>query len=370
MSVLDHWHPVALSRDLADKPLGVRLHGRQLVLFRPQSGGVAALTDVCPHRRMRLSVGKVKGDCLECCYHGWTFAANGAGESPGTPKLRTRAESYEARETHGVVWVRNRGSGAVFPEFAGEGQGYRLMVLLEHDVSAPLELVLDNFNELEHTPTTHGMFGYPLDRMHEVEAEFAPGDDEVWITYRGPSKTYPWLFRTFMRLGRHPIFHVRGVTRYSPVHTFGDYHWTDARSGKKSWVGVRNAHFLTPLDEGTTRIFTFSFMRLSNPRLYPLLNMVRPFMVRSINQEVNEDKRVLDGLADKTPTLEGLKLSRFDRVLGLNRERIERVYRSRELVIRRAATSAGEAASGFHPQVECGGCAPSGAPSAEPLESR
>jgi hypothetical protein len=189
--------------------------------------------------------------------------------------------------------------------------------------------VLDNFNELEHTPTTHGMFGYPLERMHEVEAEFAPSDDEVWITYRGPSKVYPFLFRTYMRLSRQTIFHCRGVTRYSPVHTFGDYHWTDERSGKRSWVGVRNAHFFTPLDEGNTRIFTFSFMKLSDPRFHWFLNFVRPFMRHSINKEVNEDKRVLDGLADKTPALDGLKLSRFDRVLGLNRDRIERIYRGK-----------------------------------------
>jgi nitrite reductase/ring-hydroxylating ferredoxin subunit len=316
------------------------------VLFRPASGGVAALTDVCPHRRMRLSVGKVRGECIECCYHGWTFAADGAGESPGTPKLRTRATAYEAREEFGVIWVRNQGAKTVFPEeFFGRDQGYRLMVLLAHDVSSPLELVLDNFNELEHTPTTHGMFGYPLDRMHEVEARFMPSDDEVRIEYDGPSKTYPWLFRTYMRLPRTPMFHVRGVTRYSPIHTFGDYHWTDPKTGRRSWVGVRNAHFMTPLDAGNTRIFTFSFMKLAHPRLNPILNVVRPFMRHSIDKEVNEDKRVLDGLADKTPTLEGLKLSRFDRVLGLNRERIERIYRG------------GAAASEPQCQMDSCGCA-------------
>jgi vanillate O-demethylase monooxygenase subunit len=281
------------------------------------------------------------------------------GESPGAPKLRTRAEAFEARESHGAIWVRNRGAGSVFPDFAGEEQGYTPMVLLAHDVSAPLELVLDNFNELEHTPTTHGMFGYPLDRMHEVEVEFAPAPEEVWITYRGPSKIYPWLFRTYMRLGKRPIFHVRGVTRFSPVHTFGDYHWTDESTGRKSWVGVRNAHFFTPLDECATRIFTFSFMKLSRRALDPILRVVRPFMRRSINKEVLEDKRVLDGLADKTPTLEGLKLSRFDRVLGLNRERIERVYRNSGAALRRSST----AAEGARPlTVDLHECAPGAAP--------
>ncbi len=43
--------------------------------------------------------------------------------------------------------------------------------------------------------------------------------------------------------------------------------------------------------------------------------------------EVWLDTQILAGLADKSPNIDGMKLSRFDRVLGLNRERIERIYR-------------------------------------------
>jgi len=42
--------------------------------------------------------------------------------------------------------------------------------------------------------------------------------------------------------------------------------------------------------------------------------------------------RILEGLADQRANLEGMKLSRFDKALGLNRERIERVYRGRSPV--------------------------------------
>jgi hypothetical protein len=52
------------------------------------------------------------------------------------------------------------------------------------------------------------------------------------------------------------------------------------------------------------------------------------WLLRSrIDHEIGLDVRVLEGLADKNPSIEGMKLSRFDRVLGLNRERIERIYR-------------------------------------------
>ena len=53
-------------------------------------------------------------------------------------------------------------------------------------------------------------------------------------------------------------------------------------------------------------------------------------MRRKLDYEIKLDVRILEGLADKSPGIEGMKLSRFDRVLGLNRERIERIYRAKK----------------------------------------
>jgi hypothetical protein len=50
-------------------------------------------------------------------------------------------------------------------------------------------------------------------------------------------------------------------------------------------------------------------------------------MRSQLDYEIKLDVKVLEGLADKDPSMDGMKLSRFDRVLGLNRERIERIYR-------------------------------------------
>jgi hypothetical protein len=48
---------------------------------------------------------------------------------------------------------------------------------------------------------------------------------------------------------------------------------------------------------------------------------------RQLDWEIQLDVRILEGLADKSTAIDGMKLSRFDRVLGFNRERIERIYR-------------------------------------------
>ena len=40
------------------------------------------------------------------------------------------------------------------------------------------------------------------------------------------------------------------------------------------------------------------------------------------------DMTLLANIADPSPSLDGMKLSRFDRILGLTRERIDRIYRN------------------------------------------
>ncbi len=72
-----HWHPVAASTDVVDRPLAVRLLGRDLVLWRDGAGALQAWIDRCPHRGSRLSLGQVRDGLLECAYHGWRFAPSG-----------------------------------------------------------------------------------------------------------------------------------------------------------------------------------------------------------------------------------------------------------------------------------------------------
>ena len=59
--------------------------------------------------------------------------------------------------------------------------------------------------------------------------------------------------------------------------------------------------------------------------------LFRWFFTRMLDHEIQLDRDILENLAEQDPSIEGLKLSRFDRVLGLNRERIERIYRGGNL---------------------------------------
>ncbi len=329
MAVLDHWHPVLLSRDLQKKPVRVRLAGQDIAVFRTASGRIGALEDVCPHRRMKLSLGTVAGERLRCQYHGWTFDCDGQGESPATPKLHACAQAFEATERYGAVWVKSAQSNPAFPAF--EIDGYYNLCNLAHRVRAPLELVVDNFCEIEHTPTTHDFFGYPLERMHEVQVDFLPTDTSVRVVNRGPHKRIFPLFRMLLGIGQDFQFMDDWTTYFSPVYSVYDHWWQDPVSGQESRVRWRLYIFFVPADERETAIFTFAYTKSRYPGPAGGVRLFKWLLVRKLDYEIRLDVRILEGLADQNTAIDGMKLSRFDKVLGLNRERIERVYRGRAL---------------------------------------
>jgi phenylpropionate dioxygenase-like ring-hydroxylating dioxygenase large terminal subunit len=325
MGMLALWHPVYPSRALRSTPIGVQLAGRLICLFRTSSGRAAAVDDVCPHRRLKLSVGSVVGDRVRCKYHGWSFDACGKGESPGTPKLHTCTESFDVREEHGYVWVKSRDSNPEFPVINPEGY-YHIGNFL-HTVAAPMELTVDNFTEIEHSGTVHATFGYDLDRMDEVRVRFETTEASVRVVNVGPTKRLfrPLAWLLGVRAG--DLFHDDWTTYFSPVYTVYDHWWTSPDGRREGMVRWRLYMFFWPTDGENTAVTSFVYAKSRYPGPAGGLRLVTPVFRREIDREIRRDIEMLTHLADRSVHVEGMKLSRFDKVLGLTRERIARVYR-------------------------------------------
>ncbi len=105
------WIPIALSRDVpAGVTRAVILAGQEIVIWRGESGAAQVWEDRCPHRGMRLSFGFVRGDALNCLYHGWQYGAGASCQKiPAHPDLTVpptiKARAYVSTETGGMVWV-------------------------------------------------------------------------------------------------------------------------------------------------------------------------------------------------------------------------------------------------------------------------
>src|SRR2546430_11372221 len=84
MSTGGNWHPVGLSYSIeAGSSAGTRLFGQELVVWRDTGGMAHVREERCPHRRMKLSFGFVRGDHIACLYHGRQY--HRAGSCPYIP---------------------------------------------------------------------------------------------------------------------------------------------------------------------------------------------------------------------------------------------------------------------------------------------
>jgi len=103
------WTIVGVARDLGSDPMPLQVAGERVVLFRDESGQASALVDRCPHRGVRLSMGRVVDGCIECPFHGWRFSGDGANcgvpWNPDARRDRLGATPLPVRERGGLLWL-------------------------------------------------------------------------------------------------------------------------------------------------------------------------------------------------------------------------------------------------------------------------
>lgn len=116
------WQPVALSSEVGDLPLKVRMFGEDLVLFRTRQGEVGLLELHCSHRGASLEFGVIEQSGLRCCYHSWLFGVDGKIlDTPGEPPSSTLKDrlyhgAYPAKEYKGLIFAY-MGPTEKMPEF-------------------------------------------------------------------------------------------------------------------------------------------------------------------------------------------------------------------------------------------------------------
>lgn len=106
-----YWQPVAMSNELTDLPLAVRILGEELVLFRDKSGRIGLLHLHCCHRGASLEYGIIMECGIKCCYHGWQYDIDGTiidtpSEPADSPIKRKFAQgAYPAEEHDGLIFA-------------------------------------------------------------------------------------------------------------------------------------------------------------------------------------------------------------------------------------------------------------------------
>ena len=115
------WFPVAMTQEVTDLPLRIKILGEDLVLFRDGSGRYGLLLLHCSHRNTSLEFGLIEERGLSCCYHGWHYDIDGTIlATPGDPqsgvKERVRHGAYPVIEYKGLIFAY-MGPSSEMPQF-------------------------------------------------------------------------------------------------------------------------------------------------------------------------------------------------------------------------------------------------------------
>jgi phenylpropionate dioxygenase-like ring-hydroxylating dioxygenase large terminal subunit len=150
--------------------------GVDIVIWRTSSGWHAAL-DQCPHRGAALSSGCVKGEALQCPYHGWEFDPRGACTLiPSVPNFKPPIghglSTFAVCEYAGLLWVQLAPNdealqpASLFREHTRHlsSAAAKLVICGPYDVATSAPRVIENFLDLSHFGTVHA--GWLGDAAH------------------------------------------------------------------------------------------------------------------------------------------------------------------------------------------------------------
>jgi hypothetical protein len=156
---------------------------------------------------------------------------------------------------------------------------------------------------------------------------FESTEETVRVINSGPTKRLNRALALILGIRKGDTFHDVWTTRFSPLYSVFDHWWTSPDGTREAMVRWRLYIFFVPVDEKSTKVFSVTFAKSRYPGPGGGLRLFRWLLRREIHREVSADVSMLDHMADYDTSIEGLKLSRFDKVLGLTRERIARIYR-------------------------------------------
>ncbi len=256
---INFWYPAGLADQLTDQPQKIRMLGQDFVLFRDAAGRAHCLANTCSHRGGALAGGKLKGDNIECPYHGWQFSGDGRcrripslGPSGKVP-ARTRVDAYPVAEKYGLILVflghlpeAERPPLMEIPEF--NSPGWRA-TWMEYVVPFNYERSIENgldpaHNEFVHP--THGYSGenedYRVNPLRWVgDGQWGPG---FFTTYKSP----PSRDKDFAKMKQASDSREAGSGVIGPNHM-----WTYIRFAPGK--AMHQYMYECPIDEFNTRVF-------------------------------------------------------------------------------------------------------------------
>ncbi|NYT84728.1 aromatic ring-hydroxylating dioxygenase subunit alpha [Pollutimonas harenae] len=303
MFLKNAWYVAATDHELGRHLHAIKVLGEDIVLYRAQDGGVVALEDACPHRKLPLSMGRLKGDEVECGYHGLVFDCSGActhAPGMGRPPKAAVVRSYPVAERYGLVWIwmgdpaRANPADIIDVEHWGDpawgvNQGDAMLVHCNY------LYLTDNLLDPSHVSWVHQTsFGNASIIGESLKTQVNDNGVLVsrWMRNVEVAPFYAKFVKFDGRCDRKQHYEVR-----VPAHAVIKAIFTPAGTASDSEpfhpdVFLMDSYnFLTPVDENTTRYFWFQLRNFS-----PDDDTVSSQFAEDVRGAFEEDRVVLEAV--------------------------------------------------------------------------
>lgn len=289
------WYVIGLSEELKSGSFISKVVMEEPILVvRPKAGKPYAIKDICPHRGIPFSYGRLVGNEVECPYHGWTF--NHQGQCTRIPSLcegqeldvtKIKVKSYPVQEQQGLIWIFwgdkdfPLEQAPKVPSMKSFGNDVRPQVVEVAKFPCHIDHAVIGLMDPAHGPYIHkGAFWRSERSSYEKSKKFAPVDFGFQMVRHQPSKNS----KAYKILGGAPTTEI----------TFS----LPSVRVEHIQVGKRNVYSytaLTPLNEKETIIHQMLYWDL------PLLSVIKPFVRQFAHHFLHQD---IDAV---TKQQEGLK---------------------------------------------------------------
>jgi phenylpropionate dioxygenase-like ring-hydroxylating dioxygenase large terminal subunit len=311
MFLKNAWYVAAWGDEVGREPTQIIVLGEKVCVFRTSEGEAIALEDACPHRKLPLSKSRLKGDTIECGYHGLTFDcagqcvwAPGGGRIPSNAKVR----SYPIHEKYGLVWIW-MGNAAIadasdifeIENFDNPDWGVNRGAAME--LNCNYLFVTDNLLDPTHVAWVH-VGSFAQDATKDTPLRVTKTDDSVivhrWMMDVEPAPFYAKIVPFEGNCDRLQHYEVRYPSQaliravFTPAGSGG----SDQPFHKDTFI-MDSYNFMTPTTEAETRYYWF---QLRNIR--PDDNELSKMMSDDVQHAFEEDRAVLNevqkGMDEKT----------------------------------------------------------------------
>lgn len=319
---INFWYVAEETKKLTDAPMKVRMLGQDFVLFRDSKGKAHCLSNVCAHRGASLGNGKVKGDCIECPYHGWQF--DGGGRCQRIPSMgsdakipsRARIDSYPTEEKYDLIFVflgdlpeDQRPPIMDIPEWGKDGWRW---TFVRFNWRINYQRAVENILDPAHTEFVHPMMGYQGERDDYAMQDLELQESEwgVGTSFVNESSTQAGSMKSKVRQGE-------GQSHSASAHHGPTNSWISI--GLTEDASLQQYAFVTPVDENNSRRF---FYQARNFMVDPKLDQrVEDRMVEIADQDSNVVGRILPPLSPDATMREVLVPS--DTIIVRYREKLK-----------------------------------------------